>query len=586
MVNVLAGNYRPDTCAYCGADTWCETRGDGSPQCRACKVERFFERVLYRPLGYVLLPWQRKILRDLYGTLGSDAGQRRYRQAYISVAKKQGKSFLCGGLPIYHLLLENEENPEAYGAAAAKDQAGIVFKAALQLVKNNPLLLGRLRILESTKRILRRDGGGGYTVLSADGDVQDGIEPSLAIIDELHRWKTKKAETLFDVITKGTISRREPLVVEITTAGEEHECPLWFSEHEYARHILDGSLKSDSFYAAIWAADAKRIESDPDYWKSREARVAANPSHEDNGGFLKDERLVTEMERAIAKPEKYHAYLRYHLNVPIAEGESPVIQMPVWCQGGGGEDLRTWPTYDVELLISKWNLAGRSCIAGLDLAWTTDMAAVSFVFPPMESDSPAAEQPTGAEPKGWTQSQWKVLLFFWLPKDRIDDIARRTKAPLVDWIRRGFLATSEGAEISVADVFDKIKWGARMFDVQEVCVDRWGGAKSAAELLLVPEGFTCVLIPQTMGGLTEATKKLLGLYMNSQLAHGNNPILNWHASCMALQTDGGDNCKPVKPPRDISAKRIDGIAATVTALARAMLIGSNTISYTGLRSVG
>lgn len=571
-------NYQINTCAYCGSQTWCETRAtNGKFQCRACKVERFFERVLYPPLGYKLQIWQRKILRDLYGTLREN-GLRRYRRSYVSVGKQNGKSFLLGGLPIYHLLMESESHPEAYGVASAKDQAGIVFNAASRIVNANSTLRARLKVLESTKRIIRRDGGGVYAVLSADGDVQDGKRPSLLLFDELHRFTRKKAETVRTVLLKGMISRApvidgmetgEPLMIQTTTSGDEQECPLWHREYEYAQHVLDGSIDDPSYYAAIWQADPKRIETDEDYWKSREARVAANPSHEDNGGFLSDAAIEGEMQEACRRPEKQGDFIRLNLNVPVVATGTPIIDMPLWCEGGGGVDLRLWPEYDVELLISKWELASRSCVAGVDLAWTTDMAAVSFVFPPNSDDE-----------------QWKVLLFFWLPKERIPSIEKRTRAPLNEWIRKGFLAASEGAEINIAAVFEKIKWASRMFDVQEVCFDKWGGAKSAAELLLVPEGFLCVQIPQTMGGLTEATKKLLGLYMSRQLAHGNNPILNWHASCLALATDGGDNAKPVKPPRDTSSKRIDGIAATVTAMARAILIGSNTITYTGLRSVG
>ena len=125
-----------------------------------------------------------------------------------------------------------------------------------------------------------------------------------------------------------------------------------------------------------------------------------------------------------------------------------------------------------------------------------------------------------------------------------------------------------------------------MFDVQEVTFDRWGGIKAAATLLLIPEGFICVDIPQMIAGLTAATKHFIGLYMNRKLAHGNNPILNWHASCLALVTDGGDNCKPRKPPRDTAAKRIDGVAAAMAAPARALFAEDNTINLTGLRSVG
>ena len=123
-------DYRPETCAYCQTDTWCEIRANGEPQCRACKVEAFYTEVLYPPLGYQLLAWQRKVLRDIYGTVAPEDGRRRYRHGYISVAKQNGKSFLFGGLPIYHLLMEAERNPEAYGCAAAKDQTAIVFKAA------------------------------------------------------------------------------------------------------------------------------------------------------------------------------------------------------------------------------------------------------------------------------------------------------------------------------------------------------------------------------------------------------------------------------------------------------------------------
>ncbi|HEY5481556.1 MAG TPA: terminase large subunit, partial [Verrucomicrobiae bacterium] len=239
-------DYRPETCAYCLTDTWCEIRANGKPQCRACKVERFFAEILYPPLGYRLLPWQRKVLRDIYGTVSPEDGRRRYRSAYISVGKKNGKSFLIGGLPLYHLLMEDEQNPEAYGAAAAKDQAGLVFKAAAQLVAANPHLQARLKVLPSTKRILRYDGGGFYAVLSADGDLQDGIEPSLAIRDEVHRWKTLRAETLRDVLVKGQISRVEPLDIGITTAGAEYESQLWWREYQQAKKVLDGSLHSET----------------------------------------------------------------------------------------------------------------------------------------------------------------------------------------------------------------------------------------------------------------------------------------------------------------------------------------------------
>ncbi len=439
-------DYRPETCAYCQADTWCEIRANGKPQCRACKIERFFARVLYPPLGYRLLDWQKKVLRDIYGNVSLESGQRKYRSAYISVGKKNGKSFLIGGLPIYHLLMEDEPNPEAYGAAAAKDQASLVFKAAAQLVAANPDLQSRLKVLPSTKRILRRDGGGFYAVLSADGDVQDGIEPSLAIRDEVHRWKTARAETLRDVIVKGQISRGEPLDIGITTAGAEYESPMWWREYRHAKRVLDGSIQSDTFYAAIWEADAKRIESDPEYWKSREARVAANPSHEDLGGFLKDSAIVTELDKAISEPSERSKYLRYHLNIPIQAQEDPIIDMPKWQLCGGGVDLRESQSYDLDLLVRNWDLANKTCWAGVDASWTTDLTAVVFVFPPFD----------GGE-------IWTLLPFFFMPKDRVPALERVCRVPYATWIAQGFIEATPGNAIDLRAVKRRIHWGRDQF---------------------------------------------------------------------------------------------------------------------------
>jgi phage terminase large subunit-like protein len=561
-------DYRPETCAYCDADTWCEIRANGKPQCRACKIERFYEEILYPPLGYRLIGWHRKVIRTVYGTVRIEDGRRRYHSVHVSVGKKNGKSFLIGGLPFYHLIMEDEVNPEAYGAAAAKDQAGIVFKAAARLVTANPDLQARLRVLPSTKRVLCRDGAGFYAVLSADGDVQDGIEPSLLLRDEVHRWKTARAETLYDVTTKGQISRVEPLDFSVTTAGAEYESPLWWAEYQHAKQILAGSLQSETFYAAIWEADQKRIEEDPEYWKSREARVAANPSQEDHeGGFLKDAALVGELDKALAEPSRRSAYLRYHLNVPIKAQEDPIIDLAKWQACGGGVDLREWPEYDVDLLIRKWNLLDQPCWTGIDASWTTDLTAVVFIFPPFGESE-----------------EWTVLPFFFMPRERVPELERVCRVPYADWIRRGFIEATPGNAIDMRAVKRRLHWGREMFELLEADYDRVNFRTQAMEL--IDEGIETVGINQTFLHLTHPTKFLLSAYVDGKIRHGNNPVYNWMAGCLQLQYDHKDNCQPTKPERLKSAKRIDGIAATITGLSRALVAEDNTILYTGVRSLG
>lgn len=522
---------RLEICAYCQTPTWCEIRANGKPQCKACKVERFFDEILYKPIGFRLLPWQRRDIRKVYGTV-DEHGIRRYRRAYLTVPKKNGKSFLVGGLPLYHLLMENEMNASAYGAAASKDQAGLVYRAATELIRRNPLLSSKLKVLETTKRLVRRDGGGFYAVLSADGDIQDGIEPSLAIMDELHRWRAAKAETLYDVITKGTISRKQPLVVEITTAGEKNDSPICWREHEYAQQVLEGSLRSDRFYAAIYSADAERVAKDPDYWTSKEARVAANPSHEDNGGFLRDEAIVEELDKAIAVPAMRNAYLRYHLNIWV-EAEERFIDPAAWAKCS----------------IPQRSLIGRPCYIGLDLSSTIDLTAMVCVFP--DSDG-----------------SYDVTANFWMASEQVATRERRDRVEYSTWIRHGYLNASQGWAINEEDIRQAIKAAASLYDVRMICYDpRF--ATSLVNKLINEDGFLCVKIAQGFQSLTQPTKTLQSLILDGKIRHGGHPVLDWNFACATAISDKKEGVMLAKPDRMRSGKRIDGSAALVNAISQA-----------------
>jgi len=543
-----------DTCAWCAAETWCERRKDGRPQCAGCKIVLFF-RYLYRPLGFILLDWQEKVLRDLYGTVQVDTGRRRYRRAYVSMAKKQGKSFLIAGLPIFHMIHEDEIRPEAYGAAASKDQAGIVFRAAAQLVRANRDLLEELKILPSTRRILRRDGGGFYAVLSADGDVNDGIEPSLAMIDELHRWKTEKAKTLYNVITKGMISRKEPLEVEVTTAGEVYKSELCWQQYQYAQQVLSGSIQSERFYAAIWEADAKKLVEDPEYWKSREARVAANPSHEDLGGFLKDEALVDELDKAIAVPAHYPDYLRYHLNVWVQD-VSRAIDLAQWDACPMDWQAEGWP-FSAAFLA---RFAKRECFVGVDLSATTDLTAVTIVFPREDG-------------------HFDFLSFVWATEKALRQLDHLKK-----YIARGFIEKVDGQVIDYGLIKERILWAQKEFDVREVDWDPWGDKRLVQEI--TEEGMECVEVPQRHQPMSFFTKAFLESIAAGKIHHGGNPVLRWSADCLTLRTDGQDNILPSRPDRSRNATRTDPIIAGIMALGRSMAAEDNRINYMGgLRSI-
>lgn len=539
------------TCEYCGKITWCELREDESWQCRGCKIVAYF-RWMYSFIDYQLLAWQEHELRSLYGTVDPDTGLRKYRRAYIEISKKNGKSFLIGGLPIYHLLMEDVRKPEAFGAGANQKSASQIFKASLELIDANPELKKHLRPLVSVKRIVKRDGSGFYQVMSTEPKSASGVEPSLLVIDELHRWSGAKADEVWNELWKGQISRAEPFGVMTTTAGSEDESLLWNQERDFAKSVIAREIESSSYYASIYQADERRVLEDDEYWMSREARVTANPSHEDHGGFLRDDALKGELDKVLIGNGAKNDYLRYHLGIKVSGTQESAIDMPKWIASGerGGVDLRDWPTYDYELLASKWNLVERLCVVGVDAAWSIDLASVAAVFPPNSEDP-----------------LWRALVWFWMPRANVKEFQTKHNVAYSAWIKKGFITACEGNVNDFEAIKERIKWCNQMFECREVAYDPWNFRATAGDL--ANDGIVTAEVPQNFGQLTEATKMLIGAYRDSKFVHGNNPVLNWNARCLALQADRKSNVQPAKPDQSKSKKRIDGMAAIITAMSRA-----------------
>jgi phage terminase large subunit-like protein len=495
--------------------------------CRSCDVEKFFENVLYRPIGFKLLAWQRKALREVYGTVDVDSGRRQYESAYVEVAKKNGKSFLVGGLPLYHLVREGIEHAKAYGAAAAKDQAGLVFDAAAQLWRKNKVLQDSLKLIESTKRIVRRDGSGFYCVIAADGDVQDGVEPTLTIMDELHRWKTAKAKTLYQVLTAGDISVREPLRWMITTAGDRYESEICFQAHERARQVIDGSLKSQRFYGAIWAADVDKLKADGEYWKTREARVAANPSHEDLGGFLRDEKILSKLEE-LGEP----AFKRLHLNI-WNQNDERWMPMEKWA---ACSDL-------------PYSMIGRKVILGLDLSKNTDFTALAVMF--LGDDGALNIQP-----------------YFWIPEGQVAKLERKLKLDLRRWIKRGLLETTTGESIDPDTIAAKIALIGETAEIEEIAYD----PRFAWDFInRLKEQYTCVEVKQYGRILDAPMQWLMGKVLDREVRHGGHEILDWNMECTTVSVDRDGMMRPDKEHLARDSRRIDGVSAILTGATRVML---------------
>lgn len=506
-------------------------------QAKADLAVNFFEKVLTHTKGqyarkpFILPPWQKKIITDVFGTVRKD-GKRQYTTAYVEIPKKNGKTEMAAAVALFMLFLDEEAGAEIYSAASTRDQASICFRVAAQMARQSTDLLEMSEIHRSTKTIsLRDDPECFYRAISADADIQDGINPHCAIFDELHRQKNRD---LWDVLKFGMDTRQEPLLWAITTAGVIGESPICEELHDYACQILKGTFHDPSFYAVVYGLDRDldwTFEGEPA--KGNRAATgwyAANPAL---GDFLPVARVREACEEAKKIPSKQSSFRRFRLN-------QWVNQQSVWIPSD------KWKACSQPIDINK--LAGRTCYAGLDLSTNLDITAFVKVFP--EDDGSVIVVPD-----------------FWLPSEDLHQRSIRDFVPYEVWATQGLLHLTPGNVIDYDAIFELINKQGEIYDIQEIAYDRWNA--SAIVTRLTDAGFKMIPIAQGFASMSTATKELEKRIIEGSLQHGGNPILAWMNDCCSVKQDSKDNIFPVKPDRHKSSKRIDGIVALIMALDRA-----------------
>lgn len=497
----------------------------------------FFELLLkhtadqYWGKPFMLMPWQEAALRHLFGNLDDD-GNWLTQTCYLELPKKSGKTEFGAGLNVMALALAKRPGFQVYGAAASQKQSLNVFRAACKMIEQSPDLSRRLRIMRGTSRIVSRsDPDSFYAAIAADGDFSDGMNPGFVVADEVHRWRTRKQMENWDVLTLSGITRKQAMTVAITTAGVMDESPLAWRLHEKARQIRDGLVSDQSFYGRIFGADPD------DDWEAEATWIKASPSLKENGGFL-ELNAIRKIYSAINNESDATAFRRYFLNL-WGNSETRAIKPEAW--KACASETRS--------------LIARSCYVGLDLSSTVDLTSMVLVFPSEDGS-------------------YDVLPFFWMAADKVKIRQERDKVPYRDWIKAGLLETTPGNVIDYAAVKAKLKWAAEMFEVREVAFDK----KFATQLVteegvgLIDQGFSCYSVDQGFSGMNEPTTKLLELVAAGKLRHGGHALLAWNADCLETKSNDLNEIRPVKPDRNMSSKRIDGMVALIMALSRAMLL--------------
>lgn len=484
--------------------------------------------------------WQKAFIGAMFGWKRSD-GTRRYREVFIFVPRKNGKSMVCAGLVLLVMFTDHEPGAQIFSAAGEREQAALVFRHAAAMIANEPNMSRLSRVYRTYKSIEYQAEGTIYKALSADAGTKHGLSVHFAVIDELH---VQPNRDLVDVLMTGTGARRNPMIVHITTADFDRES-ICNEKHEYACKVRDGVQQDRAFLPVIYEATLEDDWTSPATWKK------ANPNL---GVSVSEEYLRRECQRAKDEPSYENTFRRLHLNTKTQQ-DVRWLSLDSWDKSGGADndDPIVWMKQTAELL------EGRRCFGGLDLSTTQDLTAWSLVFPPTSEDP-----------------LWYVLPQFWCPGDGASKRERRDRVPYETWARQKFISLTPGNTVDYDAVKARVILDGKRYEIAEIAYDSWNATQIA--LQLQDAGAKMVEFGQGFKSMSEPAKELERLVISGLIAHGMNPVLRWMASHVSIESDPAGN---IKPSKKRSTERIDGIVASVMALGRAMHSDQNGSVYDG-----
>ena len=481
------------------------------------KVLRFFRKCLKFVRGpkagepFHMEPWQEDTVKILFGWRRPD-GYRRFRQAFIFVPRKNGKSTWIAGIANYLLYADDEAGAECYCAASDREQASLVFGTAATMVEKAPSLLKRSRVRRSQKRIIHKDSF--LRAIPANEGGSHGFDAHAIVGDELHAWPGRE---FFDVLQTSTGARMQPLELYITTAGYDKET-VCYQQYKYAKDVRDGNRDDRTFLPVIYEADETDDWQDPEVW------AKANPNL---GISLNTDYIQQKYQKALAEPSFENTFRRLHLNQWTSQ-ETRWLQMHRWRACGVSDGFNPeGPVY-----------------GGLDLSSTTDISA--WVKLHKQGDG------------------YKIIGHYFLPEGRLDELSKRDNVPYRQWEKQGWLTATPGETIDYGFIHQKVLGDVEQFDIQLIGYDPWN-AEYTRKILEDINGIPMCKVRQGYGSLSEPSKKLEKAVIAGELDWSNDPVMEWMAENAEVKTDESANIKPVKPKHG-SSKKIDGIVAAVMAI--------------------
>ena len=469
-------------------------------------------------------PWQvAYVLAPVFGWVQWDEDANAYvrvvRELYVDVPRKNGKSTLSGGIAIYLTCADGEPGAQVVAAATSERQAGFVFAPIKQLAERAPAL--KDRVLALKKKIVHKRSNSYFECVASVADAQHGANLHGAVIDELHIHKDPE---LVETIETGTGSRTQPLIVIITTADSGKRETIYNRKRTRIEQLSRRVFTAHTVYGVVWAAEKDDDPHDEATWRKANPGYGISPTR----AYMR-----ARSDEAKQSPADLAKFLRLHLGIRTKQ-ETKFLLLTAWDRNAG--------------MVDEQAFAERDTWGGLDLASTSDLCALCWLFPDDET--------------GTLDAVWR----FWTPEDNLASLDKRTAGAASRWVREGFLTKTPGNVADYDFIKEQIRRDRDTFKVKSIGYDPWNSSQLTNDL--VSERAPMVKVRQGFQTMSPVLKEIQRLTLQGTpeapaLRHGGHPVVRWCVDNLAVVMDPAGN---VKPDKANSNDKIDGVSALATAM--------------------
>jgi phage terminase large subunit-like protein len=501
---------------------------------RVCKFIELLPHTKGKWQGQLIAlePWQKFILSTVFGWMRSKDNSRRFRELYLEVPRKNGKSLLAATIGLYMLTEDGEGGAEIYSGATTEKQSWETFKPARLMALQADGFTEHYGLNVNASNISNIDSGSKFEPII--GTPGDGASPSCAICDEMHEHKTSE---LYDTMLTGMGARIAPLMIIVTTAGSDIAGPCYDKRSDVCK-MLDGidGFENNDLFGIIYTIDlAEKEGDDGDDWTDIESWKIANPNY---GISVFEDFLEARLKEAIRKSTRQNINKTKHLNIWVNAAES-WMNIEKWSKCG-----------DKTLKIEDFK--GETCWIGMDLASKIDLCAIVILFK--------------------RDGHYYFFGKYYLPEAQLEGA---DKSHYAGWDHDGLLEITPGNMTDYRYIEDDLIQILSDYEVADMGFDPHNATYLITRLM--EKGFEDRLteIGQNVNNISEPMKAIEALTLDGKLHHDGDPILTWMMSNVVVKPDRNDN---IYPRKEKFEKKIDGVFSAIMALNREMAHVDNQYS--------